>query len=77
VAAATSTFTVGITASTALIVFAGQGRIDYRAGAVVVVCGVVGGLIGARAQQVLRPQVVRVVLSMVLVVVGVVVLVRG
>jgi uncharacterized membrane protein YfcA len=77
VAAATSTFTVGITASTALIVFAGQGRIDYRAGAVVVVSGVLGGVIGTRLQHVLPPPRVRMVLSAVLVVVGVVVLVRG
>lgn len=77
VAAATSTFTVGLTASTALLVFAGQGRIDYRAGAVVVVSGVVGGVIGARLQHVLPPQRVRLVLSAVLVLVGVVVLVRG
>lgn len=77
VAAATSTFTVGLTASTALIVFGGQGRIDYRAGAVVVVSGLVGGVIGARLQHVLPPPRVRVILSVVLVVVGLVVLVRG
>jgi uncharacterized membrane protein YfcA len=77
VAAATSTFTVGLTASTALIVFAGQDRIDYRAGAVVVVAGVVGGLIGVRLQGLLPPPAVRRILSVVLVVIGVVVLVRG
>ena len=77
VAAATSTFTVGLTASTALIVFAGQGRVDYRAGAVVVVAAVVGGVIGARLQGSLAPQFVRRWLAVVLLVVGVVVLVRG
>jgi uncharacterized membrane protein YfcA len=77
VAAATSTFTVGLTASTALIVFAGQGRVDYRAGAVVVVAAVVGGVIGGRLQGALTPQFVRRWLAVVLLVVGVVVLVRG
>lgn len=77
VAAATSTFTVGLTASTALIVFGGQGRIDYRAGAVVVVAGVAGGAIGAQLQGVLAPTLVRRVLSAVLVIVAVILLVRG
>jgi uncharacterized membrane protein YfcA len=77
VAAATSTFTVGLTASTALLVFAGQGRIEYRAGAVVVVAGVVGGFVGARVQRLLPPPQVRRALSMVLVVIGLLILVRG
>ena len=77
VAAATSTFTVGLTASTALIVFAGQGRIEYREGAVVVAAGVVGGWMGARLQRWLPPARVRMVLSVVLLVIGVTVLVRG
>lgn len=55
VAAATSTFTVGITASTALIAFAAQGRIDARAGAAVVLGGLVGGSGGARLQNRLSP----------------------
>lgn len=77
VAAATSTFTVGLTASTALIVFAGQGRIEYRAGAVVVVAAILGGLVGARFQRRLPPARVRVVLAVILVAVGVSILVRG
>jgi hypothetical protein len=77
VAAATATFTVGISASTALLVFAGQGRIEYRAGAVVVVAGLIGGAMGARFQRRLAPGRVRAVLSVVLAVIGVVVLVRG
>ncbi len=77
VAAATSTFTVGLTASTALLVFAGQGRIEYRAGAVVVVAGVVGGSVGVRVQRVLPPPRVRRALSAVLVIIGLVILVRG
>ncbi|MDZ7731719.1 MAG: TSUP family transporter [Acidimicrobiia bacterium] len=57
VAAATTTFTVGVTAATSVAVFAGQGRIDYRAGAAVVLGGIVGGLVGARVQDHLPPAV--------------------
>lgn len=77
VAAATATLTVGLTASTALMVYAGQGRIEFRAGAVVVVAGLVGGAIGARLQERLAPSRVRGALSIVLVIIGLVVLVRG
>jgi uncharacterized membrane protein YfcA len=77
VAAATSTFTVGLTASTALILFAGQGRIEYRDGAIVVIAALVGGGVGARLQHVLSPPRVRLVLSGLLFVIGVVELVRG
>jgi uncharacterized membrane protein YfcA len=77
VAAATSTFTVGLTASTALIVFAGQGRISYREGAVVVVAGLVGGGVGASVQHRVSPPKVRIVLAAVLVIVGLTLLVRG
>jgi uncharacterized protein len=77
VAAATSTFTVGITASAALIVFAGQGRIDYQAGAAVVVGGVVGGALGANMNDRLQPQQVRRTLVVLLFAIGVVLLVRA
>ena len=77
VAAATSTFTVGITAATSLIVFAGQGRIDLRAGAAVVVGGLVGGFVGSRLQQRLRPAHVRTFLSVALVLIGVILFVRA
>jgi uncharacterized membrane protein YfcA len=77
VAAATSTFTVGLTASTALIVFAGQGRISYREGAAVVAAGLIGGGVGARIQHRVSPPAVRIVLSVILVVVGLILLVRG
>jgi uncharacterized protein len=77
VAAATSTFTVGLTSSAALIIFAGQGRIDYRAGAAVVVGGLVGGLVGARLQERLPPRHVGLVLAGILVGVGLLLVVRG
>lgn len=75
VAAATTTFTVAITAATSLLVFAAQDRIDYVAGAAIVVGGLVGGVVGARIQEALPPQRVRGALSVALVVVGVVLLV--
>ena len=75
VAAATSTFTVSITSATALLVFAGQGRIEMRDGAVVVLGGLLGGVVGARLQEVLPPSTVRRALAMVLAVVAVVLVV--
>jgi uncharacterized membrane protein YfcA len=77
VAAATSIFTVGLTSATALIVFAGQDRISYREGAVVVVAGLAGGVLGARIQHVVAPPRVRIVLAVVLLLAGLSLLVRG
>jgi uncharacterized membrane protein YfcA len=77
VAAATSTFTVGITAAVTLAVFAGQGRLDEEAGAAVVVGSVLGGIAGAAVQDRLPAARVRQALAVVLAVVGVVLLVRG
>jgi hypothetical protein len=77
VAAATTTFTVGITATTAMAIFAGQGRIDFKASAAVVLGGLIGGSIGARVQQLLPPAIVRIALGVVLLAVGLVLLVVG
>jgi hypothetical protein len=77
VAAATTTFTLGITASAGLIVYATQGRIDAVESGAVVLGGLAGGLVGARVQQVMAPQRVRRVLSLMLLVIGVILLVRG
>lgn len=77
VAAATSTFTVGITAAASLVVFGGQGRIDYQAGASIVVGAVVGGMLGARLGKNLSPEITRRVLAIVLVVIAVVLVVTG
>jgi uncharacterized membrane protein YfcA len=76
VAAATTTFTVGITSAVALLVFASQGRIVASDAALVAAAAIVGGTAGARLQAVLTPPVVRRVLSVLLVVVGVVLVVR-
>lgn len=67
VAAATSTFTVGITASAGLLVFAAQGRIEAHTSAAVIIGAVVGGLTGARLQNRLHGPAVRKVIAVVLV----------
>lgn len=71
VAAATSTFTVGITASAALIVFAIQGRIDVQPSALVITGSLIGGQLGARIQALLPPWLIRRVLSVMLIAVAV------
>jgi hypothetical protein len=72
VAAATTTFTVGVTSATALVVFALQGRIDASASAAVILGSLVGGYVGARFQARLSPVAVRRALSILLVAVAVV-----
>jgi uncharacterized protein len=67
VAAATSTFTVGITASVGLLVFAAQDRIEVHAAAAVIIGSVVGGQIGARLQNRLRGPSVRRLIAVLLV----------
>ena len=76
VAAATTTFTVGVTSAVALMVYAAQGRIVADDAALVAAAGLVGGLLGARLQTVFPPPLVRRVLSLVLIVIGVLLLVR-
>ncbi|MCU0311796.1 MAG: sulfite exporter TauE/SafE family protein [Acidimicrobiales bacterium] len=76
VAAATTTFTVGITSAVALLVYASQGRIVASDAALVAGAALVGGSLGARLQSVLSPPAVRMALSVLLVVVGVVLIVR-
>lgn len=77
VAAATTTFTVGITASAALLIYAIQGRIDVEAASLVIVGSLVGGYLGARLQSAISPPTVRRVLSALLVVVAVVMVARA
>lgn len=76
VAAATTTFTIGVTSSAALLVFAVQGRIDPRQAAPVLVGSLVGGTLGAMVQGRLPPPVVRRALSVVLLAVAVVLVLR-
>lgn len=77
VAAATTSFTIGITSATALIVFAFQGRIDVKNGAAVIVGSLLGGQIGSRYQARLSPIVARKALAVLLLIVAVVLLVRS
>jgi uncharacterized membrane protein YfcA len=77
VAAATTTFTVGVTAATGLLVMAVQGRIDVHVASVVAAASIVGGRFGARLQGVLAPTVMRRVLALLLVAVAGVLLVGG
>lgn len=77
VAASTTVFMVGVTAASALLVYAAQGRIDPVAAGAVVVGGLVGGRAGATAQALLPPVLVRRFLGAVLVVVGIVLVVNG
>lgn len=75
VAAATTVFMVGITASAALTVFAVRGDLDPAAGLAAVLGGLVGGRLGAVLQSRLSPTAVRRFLSVVLVAVAVVLVV--
>lgn len=77
VAASTTVFMVGVTASTALIVYALQGRIDPHVAGAVVVGGLAGGRAGALVQSHLPPVFVRRFLAAVLIVVGIVLMVRA
>lgn len=70
VAAATSTFTVGITSATSLVVFAGQGRINVDHCVAAGLGGLLGGLLGAWFQDRLEPGAIRRVLGVVLVVIA-------
>lgn len=77
VAAATTTFTVGITASAALVVYAFQGRIDVETASLVVVGSLLGGQTGAALQSKLPPAVIRRLLSALLLIVAAVLVVRA
>ena len=76
VAAATTTFTLGITASTGLLIYAVQGRLAVEAGAAVVAGAIGGGLLGARLQTRIHATTLRRLTGVLLVVVGVVVIGR-
>ncbi len=77
VAAATTTFTIGVTSAAGLIVFALQGRLDLVACAGVCAGSIIGGRLGASLQSRLSPPQVRRFLSALLIVVGVLLLVRS
>lgn len=70
VASATTTFVVGLTASSALAVYAAQGRIDARLACAATLAGLAGGGLGARLLAGLRPERIRVALGVLLVAIG-------
>lgn len=51
VAAATTTFTLGVTAAAGLVVFVLQGRVDPQAASAVIAGSLIGGYVGARLQR--------------------------
>lgn len=70
VAAATTTFTIGVTAAAGLVVFGLQGRIEPRAAAAVIAGSLIGGQVGARLQSAVPVPVMRASLGVVLVIVA-------
>ena len=77
VAGATTTFTLGLTASTGLLIYAVQGRLEVRDGAAVVAGALVGGVVGARLQSKLHASTVRRLTGVLLLVVAAVVIGRS
>lgn len=77
VAAATTTFTIGVTSAAGLIVFALQGRLDLPECAAVCAGSILGATVGAAVQSRLGPPQVRYVLSVALIVVAVVLVARA
>jgi len=77
VAAATTTFTIGVTSAAGLIVFALQRRLDLAACAAVCAGSIIGATAGAAFQSRLAPPQVRRFLSVALVVVAIVLVVRA
>ena len=76
VAAATSTFTVGLTAVAALMVHGVQGGIDLSAGGAVVAGATLGGRVGAALQDRTPPVLTRRILALLLVAVSALLVVR-
>jgi uncharacterized protein len=77
VAAATTTFTLGITASTGLVIYWLQGRLELSDGAAVVVGALAGGIVGARAQSAVHAGAARRVTGALLVLVAAIVIGRS
>jgi uncharacterized protein len=76
VAAATSTYTIGVTAAAGLTVFAAQGRLDPQTCAAVAAGALAGGYCGALLQGRIAPRILGIILSVTLLLIGSVLLVR-
>ena len=77
VAAATTTFTVGITSAAALLVFAAHGRINLTHAGPIIAGSLLGGRLGARLQARLDPTIVRRAVAAVLIVVATILIVEA
>lgn len=77
VASATTTFTVGVTASAALVIYAIQGRIDVETASLLVSTSLLGGAAGAALQSALSPAITRRILSVLLLLIAALLVVRG
>ncbi len=77
VAAATTTFTIGITSAAALLVFAAHGRVNLAHAGPVIAGSLLGGELGARLQATLDPTIVRRSLAAVLLVVAAILFVQA
>ncbi len=77
VAAATTTFTIGITSAAALLVFAAHGRVNLAHAGPVIAGSLLGGELGARLQATLDPPIVRRSLAAVLLVVAAILFVQA
>jgi uncharacterized membrane protein YfcA len=77
VAAATTTFTIGITSAAALLVYGVHGRINLAHAGPVIAGSLLGGQLGAMLQSTLDPTVVRRALATVLVVVAAILFVQA
>lgn len=77
VAAGTSTFTIGLTATTALLLMAFDGRVNVSDAALVVLGALAGGTIGSGLQRRMSPPLVRRATSIVLVVIAIVLVARA
>lgn len=76
VAGATTTFTLGLTASSGLMIYALQGRIEVHHSAAVVAGALIGGLAGARMQSAMKASAVRQMTGVLLLLVALVVIGR-
>lgn len=72
VAAATTTFTIGITSATALLVFIAHGRVVLDHAGPIIAGSLLGGYLGARLQARLDPTIIRRSLAAVLVMVAII-----
>lgn len=76
VAAATTSFTLGITATTGLLVYLIRGDLDLRVASISLASAIIGGLLGARIQTGAPPAVLRWLTASLLVIIAATILVR-